>query len=98
MQYAELAIQRSLNVRQLEQLVRNVGVAEKIDAAFPRKAAPDSEFKEEIERLNRDYRLSIKVAGNRKGMGLFIKGLKKWQIQLLLEYIENNSAELFPTE
>jgi hypothetical protein len=31
-------------------------------------------------------------------MGVVIKGLKKWQIQLLLEYIENNSDELFPRE
>ncbi|MDR3332710.1 MAG: ParB/RepB/Spo0J family partition protein [Synergistaceae bacterium] len=97
-EYAKLTVNKALNVRQLEQLVRNVDVAAKIDAAFPRKSTPESDFKDEIDKLNKQYRLSVKVAGNRKGMALSIKGLKKWQIQLLLEYIERNGDELFPRE
>lgn len=97
-EFAELTVQRSLNVRQLEEMVRNATAAAKIDAALPRRPQPASDFQNEIERLSRNYKLTVRVGGTRKSMGLLIKGLKKWQIQMLLEYIENNGEELFPRE
>ncbi|MDR1916050.1 MAG: ParB/RepB/Spo0J family partition protein [Synergistaceae bacterium] len=97
-EYAEMAIQKSLNVRQLEELVRNAPAAAKISAALPRKVNKSVDFEEEINMLHANYKLNIRVAGNRKNMGILIKGLKKWQIQLLLEYIEQHNEELFPKE
>jgi ParB family chromosome partitioning protein len=97
-EYAQIAVQKSLNVRQLEDLVRNAPEAAKIASAFPRKNTQNGDFDEEINKLHVNYRLNIKVAGSRKNMGILIKGLKKWQIQLLLEYIEQHNEELFPRE
>jgi ParB family chromosome partitioning protein len=97
-EYAKISVQKSLNVRQLEDLVRNAPEAAKIASAFPRKNNANDDFEEEIKKLNANYKLNIKVAGSRKNMGLLIKGLKKWQIQLLLEYIEQHNEELFPRE
>lgn len=97
-EYAKLAVQKNLNVRQLEELVRNASAAAKIEAALPRKAAPASDFADEIERLQRNFKLTVRVGGGRKSMGLLIKGLKKWQVQMLLEFIENSGEELFPRE
>lgn len=97
-EYASMTKQRHLSVRQLEELVRNAGIAARIDAALPRREQKKPEFQDEIERINRKLKLTVKVAGSRKSMGLLIKGLKKWQVQLLLEYIENHSEELFPRE
>jgi ParB family chromosome partitioning protein len=97
-EYATLAVENDLNVRQLEEMVRNMPVAAKIDAAFPRKTPPSPEFEEEIALLQTNYKLNIRVAGSKKNMGLVIKGLKKWQVQLLLEYLEQHSEELFPRE
>ena len=96
--FAKLAAEKSLNVRQLEQLVRSQAAAARLDAILPRKSEPESEFTETIERFNTDYKLSVKIAGNRRNMGLMIKGLKKWQIELLLEYIDRYKEELFPKE
>jgi len=96
--FANLVVQNELNVRQLEEMVRRLSLAEKLDAAFPKKAAPSFEFEEEIAMLNTNYNLNIKVAGSKKNLGLVIKGLKKWQVQLLLEYIEEHNEELFPRE
>jgi ParB family chromosome partitioning protein len=97
-EYAQIAVQKSLNVRQLEDLVRNAPEAAKIASAFPRKNTSNGDFDEEINKLHVNYRLNIRVAGSRKNMGILIKGLKKWQIQLLLEYIEQHNEELFPRE
>lgn len=96
--FARLTVQRSLNVRQLEQLVRGQSIASRLEAAFPKREDSASEFQGELDRLYQNYKLKIKVAGNIKNMGIYIKGLKKWQVQLLLEYIERNSEELFPKE
>lgn len=97
--YATLTVQRGLNVRQLEGLVRNTAAAARIDAALPPKRVEENgDFSEEIERFRKNYRLTVKIGGNRKGLGVLIKGLKKWQVQLLLEYIESHSEELFPRE
>ena len=98
LEYANLVVQRNLNVRQLEELVRNATAAAKIAAALPRKAAPVSDFADEIDRLQRNFKLTVRIGGGRKSMGLFIKGLKKWQVQMLLEFIENSGEELFPRE
>ena len=98
LEFANMTVQKSLSVRQLEQLVRNVAIAAKIDAALPRKAAMPTDFQDEIDRIHKNLKLTVRIAGNRKNMGLLIKGLKKWQVQLLLEYLENNSEELFPRE
>lgn len=97
-EYANITIQRSLNVRQLEELVRNAAAVARIEAALPRKALPPIDFREEIERIEKNLPLTVKIAGSRKSMGLHIKGLKKWQVQMFLEFIENNSTELFPRE
>lgn len=94
---ALLVKEKSISVRQLEELVRNLEAAAKIDSALPRKEIPPSEFQNEIDSLQNKYRLSVKIAGSRKNMGLLIKGLKKWQVQMLLEFIDNNE-ELFPRE
>jgi ParB family chromosome partitioning protein len=96
--FANITVQRGLNVRQLEQLVKNTSTEAKIDAAFPGKEQGESEFQDEITRLKNNYKLIISVADGRKGMGVVIKGLKKWQVQLLFEYIERHSDELFPRE
>ncbi|MDL2263479.1 ParB/RepB/Spo0J family partition protein [Synergistaceae bacterium OttesenSCG-928-I11] len=98
LEFANTTVQKNLSVRQLEQLVRNVAIAAKIDAALPRKAAMPTDFQDEIDRIHKNLKLTVRIAGNRKNMGLLIKGLKKWQVQLLLEYLENNSEELFPRE
>lgn len=98
LEFANLASQNALNVRQLEDMVRRLPLAEKFEAAFPKRPSPLSEFEEEIALLNTNYNLNIKVAGNKKNMGLMIKGLKKWQIRLFLEYIEDHNQELFPRE
>jgi ParB family chromosome partitioning protein len=95
-EFANLAYQNGLNVRQLEDMVRRLPIAEKFEAAFPKRSAPPSDFEEEIALLNTNYNLDIKIAGSTKSMGLVIKGLKKWQIHLLLEYIEAHNKELFP--
>jgi ParB family chromosome partitioning protein len=95
---AEVADKNGLNVRQLEELVRRLPMAEKMEAAFPSKTLPLSEFEEEIALLNTNYNLNIKIAGTKRNMGIVIKGLKKWQVQLLLEYIEEHNEELFPRE
>jgi ParB family chromosome partitioning protein len=97
-EFANLAAQNGLNVRQLEDMVRRLPIAEKYEAVFPKRPTPPSEFEEEIALLNTNYNLDIKVAGNTKNMGLVIKGLKKWQIRLLLEYLEEHNQELFPRE
>jgi ParB family chromosome partitioning protein len=97
-EFAGIAVKDNLNVRQLEDMVRNLPLTAKFDAVFPKKAAPRGEFADEIALLNANYNLNIKVAGGRKNMGLVIKGLKKWQVQLFLEYIEQHSEELFPRE
>jgi ParB family chromosome partitioning protein len=98
LEFANLASLNGLNVRQLEDMVRRLPVAEKYEAAFPKRPSLPSEFEEEIALLNTNYNLDIKVAGNKKNMGLVIKGLKKWQIRLFLEYIEDHNQELFPRE
>jgi ParB family chromosome partitioning protein len=98
LELANLASQNGLTVRQLEDLVRRIPLAEKFEAAFPKRPSLPSEFEEEIALLNTNYNLDIKVAGNKKNMGLVIKGLKKWQIRLFLEYIEDHNQELFPRE
>jgi ParB family chromosome partitioning protein len=96
-EFASLVEKNDLSVRQLEEMIRRLPMAAKMDAAFPKKVS-QSEFEEEIALLNTNYNLNIKVAGNKKNMGIVIKGLKKWQVQLLLEYIENHNEELFPRE
>ncbi|MDR0648899.1 MAG: ParB/RepB/Spo0J family partition protein [Synergistaceae bacterium] len=97
-EYANLVVEKGLNVRQIEQLVKNYSAAAKIDAAFPRRATEPSEFIDEVERFKNKYKLTLKIDGGRRGMGLQIKGLKKWQLQLLIEYIDNHAEELFPRE
>jgi ParB family chromosome partitioning protein len=97
-EFANIVIEKSLNVRQLELLVKNSAVVAKMAAAFPRRPDEPSEFENEIERFKNKYRLTLKIDGSRKGMGLQIKGLKKWQLQMLLEYIDTHSEELFPRE
>jgi ParB family chromosome partitioning protein len=97
-EFANLVIEKSLNVRQLELLVKNSSAAAKIDAAFPRRTETPSEFHDEIEKFKNKYKLMLKIDGSRKGMGIQIKGLKKWQVQMLLEYIDTHSEELFPRE
>ena len=95
---AELVYKNGLNVRQLEELIRRLPIAEKMASAFPKKTSLPPEFEEEIALLNTNYNLNIKIAGTKKNMGIVIKGLKKWQVQLLLEYIEEHNEELFPRE
>ncbi|MDR0616036.1 MAG: ParB/RepB/Spo0J family partition protein [Synergistaceae bacterium] len=97
-EFANITKEKSLNVRQLELLVKQSAAAAKIDAAFPRKAETLSEYKDEIERFKNTYKLMLKIDGGRKGMGIQIKGLKKWQLQMLIEYIDTHSEELFPRE
>jgi ParB family chromosome partitioning protein len=97
-EYANTAVEKYLNVRQLELLVKNYATAAKIDAVFPRKAEQPSEFEGEVERFKNKYKLVLKIDGGRKGMGVHIKGLKKWQLQMLIEYIDTHSEELFPRE
>jgi ParB family chromosome partitioning protein len=97
-EFAEMVEKHALNVRQLEEAVRRFQMVEKMDAAFPQRPAPPIEFEEEVALLNTNYNLNIKIAGSRKNMGITIKGLKKWQVQLLLEYIEEHNEELFPRE
>jgi ParB family chromosome partitioning protein len=97
-EYANIVSKNFLNVRQLEDMIRRIAITEKMEAAFPEKPIPPSEFEEEIALLNTNYNLNIKIAGTKKNLGLVIKGLKKWQVQLLLEYIEEHSEELFPRE
>jgi ParB family chromosome partitioning protein len=96
-EFASLTEKSDLSVRQLEEMIRRLPIAAKMDAAFPKKIS-QSEFEEEIALLNTNYNLNIKVAGNKKNMGIVIKGLRKWQVQLLLEYIEEHNEELFPRE
>ena len=95
---AEWAHKKELNVRQLEEIVRRLPLTRKIESAFPAKPPDPLEFEEEIALLNTNYNLNIKIAGNKRNMGITIKGLKKWQVQLLLEYIEENNEILFPRE
>ena len=95
---AGLVDKKGLNVRQLEELVRLLPFTQKIEAAFPKKPPALLEFEEEIALLNTNYNLNIKIAGTKRNMGIIIRGLKKWQVQLLLEYIENHNEELFPRE
>jgi ParB family chromosome partitioning protein len=97
-EFANLVSQNDLTVRQLEEMVRRLPLAEKMEAAFPKRPSPLSEFEEEIALLNTNYNLNIKVAGNKKNIGLMIKGLKKWQVHMFLEYIEEHNQELFPRE
>ena len=98
LEYAKITVEKGLNVRDLEHLVRNAAMAEKLDAMLPKKGTVQDDFQAEVERLNAKYKLDVRVGGSRKNMGVTIKGLKKWQIQLLLEYIEENYEELFPRE
>lgn len=95
---ALLAVQRNMSVRQLEEFVRNQAAAAKIDAILPRREEPPYVLPGEIETLCKKHGFSIRVAGSRRGMGLLIKGLKRWQIQLLLEHIDRHQEELFPAE
>ncbi|MDR1515774.1 MAG: ParB/RepB/Spo0J family partition protein [Synergistaceae bacterium] len=97
-EYANIALEKYLNVRQLELLVKNHSAAAKIDAAFPRRTEKPSEFKDDVDRFKTKYKLMLKVDGGRRGMGVHIKGLKKWQLQMLIEYIDTHSEELFPRE
>lgn len=98
LEFADIAVERNLSVRQLEEMIRQAEMRERIGSALPRRAPEPQEFQDEIDRIGRTLNLSVKVAGNRKNMGLLIKGLKKWQVQMILEYIENNRDELFPRE
>lgn len=95
---ALLAAQKSMSVRQLEELVRNQSIASKIDAALPKREESAYGLPDEIETLCKNHKLTIRIAGGRKGMGLLIKGLKRWQVQLLLEHIDKHQEELFPAE
>lgn len=97
-EFALTVIQKNLSVRQLEELVRNQSIAAKIDAALPKREEPQFDLPEEIETLCKNHKLTIRIAGSRKGMGLLIKGLKRWQVQLLLEHIDKYQEELFPGE
>jgi ParB family chromosome partitioning protein len=97
-EYATMIVDKSLNVRQLELLVKNFSAASKIDAALPRRQTAETEFQDEIERLKNNYKLNVRIEGKGKGMGIMIKGLKKWQIQMFIEFIETHSEELFPRE
>lgn len=98
MEFAMMVPKKNLSVRQLEEMVRQAEAAAKIDGALPRLTQEPSEFQENIDRIYKDLGLTVRVAGSRKNMGLLIKGLKKWQIQMLLEYIEQSVEELFPRE
>lgn len=95
---ALLCTQKNMNVRQLEEYVRNQTVASQIDAVMPKKEDNSYELPEEIASLCKDHKLTIKVDGGRKGMGLLIRGLKRWQVQLILEHIEKYQEEIFPSE
>lgn len=97
-EFAMMVPKKNLSVRQLEEMVRQAEAAEKIGASLPRLTAEPSEFQESIDRIHKDLGLTVRVAGSRKNMGVLIKGLKKWQIQMLLEYIEQSVEELFPRE
>jgi ParB family chromosome partitioning protein len=97
-EYAKLVSENYLNVRQLEEMIRRSANAAKFEAALPKKSPSPVYFEEEIALLNTNYNLNIKIAGSKKSLGLVIKGLKKWQVQLLLEYIEEHNEELFPRE
>lgn len=97
-EYAVMARDKNMTVRQLEELVRHADEASRIHKALPPRPAPLSEFQEDIDMISNKHNVSIKVAGTRKNMGLLIKGLKKWQVQVLIEYIKNNDEELFPAE
>lgn len=99
MLFAKEAVEKELNVRQLERLVRTAEAAKQAGAALPKRPEEEEpEILNAIEHIKRNYKLTVKIAGNRKNMGLLIKGLKKWQVQLLLEYIEKHNEELFPRE
>lgn len=95
---ALLAAQKDMSVRALEELVRKQTTAEKTDAAAPNPKEAVYAIPEEIKTLCEKHKLAIQVAGNRRGMGVLIKGLKRWQVQLLLEHIDKYQEELFPAE
>lgn len=95
---ALLSAQKNWNVRQLEEHIRNQAAAAKFDAAIPKKADSSYELPEEIASLCKDHKLTIKIDGGRRGMGLSIRGLKRWQVQLILEHIEKHQEEIFPSE
>lgn len=96
--FANRAVEKNLNVRQLEMLVKNAEEAERINAALPPKPQEPPEFENEITNIQNSLKFTVRVAGNRKNMGLLIKGMRKWQVQMVLEYIQNNVDELFPRE
>lgn len=100
MEFALLCRDRGTSVRQLEELIKQFQMAQRLSSVLPEKEKePErSEFQDEIDNMLKKYNLTVKVAGSRRNMGILIKGLRKWQIQLLLEYIENNNEELFPRE
>lgn len=97
-EFANMTIEKNLSVRQLETLVKNADEAERINAALPPKPQEPSEFENEISNIQNALKFTVRVAGNRKNMGLLIKGMRKWQVQMVLEYIQNNIDELFPRE
>lgn len=97
-EFANMTIEKNLSVRQLETLVKNADEAERINAALPPKSQEPSEFENEISNIQNALKFTVRVAGNRKNMGLLIKGMRKWQVQMVLEYIQNNIDELFPRE
>lgn len=98
LELALLSIHKGLSVRALEDMAHVQCDAAKYEEAFPRPETPAYELPSEIEDICRTHNLKIRVAGGRRGMGLTIKGLKRWQVQLLLEHIGKHSGEFFPAE
>jgi ParB family chromosome partitioning protein len=96
-EYANITVQKGLNVRQLEQAVKYASTEPKSDVPIPRQTTT-GEFKDKIERLKNNYKLNVSVAASGKGLGVSIKGLEKWQVQLLLEYIDKHGDDLFTRE
>lgn len=96
LELAWMTVDRELNVRQLEQMVKRISTEKTAEPVYPAKQQEALDFQGKIEKLMQRHPIKIHVAQSRKGMGLSIKGLKKQQVQLLLEYMEQQSEELFP--
>lgn len=93
---AWMTVDRELNVRQLEQMVKGLSTEKRATTVvYPAKQQETLDFQGKIEKLMQRHPIKIHVAQSRKGLGLSIKGLKKQQVQLLLEYMEQQSGELF---
>lgn len=97
---ARVAIQEGFSVRQLEEYVKTYGEEPEIKTEEIIEIARDKSevypLPDLLRKLCAEKKMKIKITGSPNGLNFAVRGLKYWQIQILLEYFISHEEEFFP--